>query len=109
MPQPSQGQIWMADLPAPLHRRPVLILTRSSAIAHLQNVTIATISSRVRGIDAEVELTPQSDQVAQQCAVSLDNLLTLPKHYLDRFVCDLSAERMNEVFAAIHIALALPF
>ena len=108
MSDPKQGEIWMADLPPPLNRRPVLVLTRSGAIPALYNVTIATVSSRIRAIATEVELTPE-DGLAERCAVSADNLLTFPKHYLDDRVCQLSAERINQVFEAIHVALDMPF
>lgn len=105
----TQGEIWMADLPAPLNPRPVLILTRTNAIQHLQNVTVATISSRVRGLSTEVELSSAVDHVPQNCAVSLDNIITLPKAYLDYRICTLSASRRNEVFEAVHTAFELPF
>lgn len=102
-----QGQIWIAELPPPINQRPVLVLTRTAAIPHLQNVTIATISRRVRGIDTEVELTT-SDGIKERCAVSLDNILTIPKPYLDVFVVELSAVRMAQVFEALKIALDIP-
>lgn len=104
----AQGQIWLADLPPPIHRRPVLVLTRTHALPHLTKVCIATISRNIRGTDTEVVLSP-SDGVAQRCAVSLDNILTLPQDTLVRYITELSAGRMNEVFEAIHRAFDLPY
>jgi mRNA interferase MazF len=104
----AQGQIWIAELPPPINRRPVLILTRTGALAHLEKVTIATISRKIRGIDTEVVLST-ADGVAQACAVSLDNIITLPQHCLSRYITRLSAERMNEVFEAIRQAFDLPY
>ncbi|MGF1632853.1 MAG: type II toxin-antitoxin system PemK/MazF family toxin [Phycisphaerae bacterium] len=57
-------------------RRPVLILTRESALTHLANVTVAPVTTRMRGIDTEVELDPVKDGVALRSALSCDNLAT---------------------------------
>ena len=103
----AQGQVWIADLPAPINRRPVLILTRSSALPHLNNVTVATISRKIRGVDTEVELSPR-DGVVHDCAVSLDNIMTIPQHLLVRHIVNLSNEQLNEVYEAIHHAFDLP-
>jgi len=102
-----QGQVWVADLPPPFSRRPVLILTRNAAIARLQNIVVATVSTNIRHADTEVLLEP-SDGMQKRCAISLDNLHTIGKQYLDSIITELSAERMNEVFEAIHLAFDLP-
>lgn len=102
-----QGQIWIADLPMPIGRRPVLVLTRTSAIPTLHNVTVATISTNIRNVETEVVLGP-ADGMARRCAVSCDNIHTLRVQYLDRAVAELSPERMSEVFQAIRNAFDMP-
>ena len=42
-----QGEIRWADLPPPANRRPVLVLTRSDAIGHMTNVTVAPLTRAV--------------------------------------------------------------
>lgn len=103
-----QGEIWWADLPAPAGRRPVLVLTRSDAIAHMGNVTVAPLTRTVRDIDSEVVLSP-SHGVPTVCAVSLDNIMTIVKTILDRRVVTLSADTMKQVFEAIRFVFAIPY
>jgi mRNA interferase MazF len=108
MDERRQGQIWVADLPQPFGRRPVLILTRSSAISVLHNVTIATITTSIRDIDTEVLIGP-SDGIDKKCAITLDNIHTIGTQYLEKFVAELSADKMSEVFQGIREAFDMPF
>jgi mRNA interferase MazF len=45
----NRGEIWLLSLPRPDKRRPVLILSRPSLIPLLHTVTVATITSTLRG------------------------------------------------------------
>jgi mRNA interferase MazF len=107
MPETQQGQIWWANLPTPAGRRPVLILTRSNAIPHLTNVTVAPLTRTIRAIRSEMALSP-ADGVPTACAVSLDNILTIPKQLLARHIVALSPSLMSQVFAAVRFALGMP-
>ena len=101
-----QGEIWWADLPAPSGRRPILILTRSDAIPLLTNVTVAPLTRTVRGIPAEVALSV-TDGVPTDCAVSLENILTVPQELLARRIAQLSEHKMRAVFDAIRHVFAM--
>ena len=83
MEEPKQADIWWANLPEPLGRRPVLVLTRNAAIPVRTNVSVALLTRTIRGIDSEVELGVRHG-VKTRCAVSLDNIVTIPKPMLDR-------------------------
>jgi len=48
-------------------RHPVCVLTRNEAILRLDNVVVATISSRVWGVPSEVPLGPE-DGMPRDCA-----------------------------------------
>ncbi len=48
MSEAEQGEVWWADLPQPVGRRPVLVLTRSDAIPVLANVTVAPLTRSIR-------------------------------------------------------------
>lgn len=102
-----QGEIWRANLPAPARRRPVLILTHSDAIARLLNVTVAPLTRTIRNIEAEVVLSP-AHGVPSACAISLDNIMTVPKTMLDGRIVMLPEETMKEAFAAIRFVFAMP-
>ncbi len=107
MPIPSQGEIWWANLPQPAGRRPVLILTRSDAIPHLLNVTVAPLTRTMRGLRTEVALST-ADGVPTESAISLDNVLTIRQALLDRPIAALGVERLAEVFAAIRYVFDMP-
>jgi mRNA interferase MazF len=88
----------------PDKRRPVLILTRPSAIAFLTALTIAPITTTIRGIPTEVVLT-KADGMFATCAVNTDNLQTVPKAKFSGFITHLKPEQMRAVRKAIQFAL----
>jgi mRNA interferase MazF len=104
----AQGQIWWANLPEPLGWRPVLILTRNDALPKLHYVTVAPLTRTIRRIDSEVVLEPE-DGVPARSAVTLDNIATIEQDLLTRHLTTLSADRMNEIWEAIHVAFEMPF
>lgn len=101
-----RGDVCWYQFQAPDKRRPVLILTRDSAIPVLNNVTIAPITSTVRGIPTEVLLTTE-DGLPQTCAVNFDNLQTVSKNRVGARIAHLGLRRMGEAAAALSFALAL--
>ena len=101
----KQGDVYWYTFRAPDKRRPVLILTRSSAISFLTGLTIAPITTTIRGIPSEVLLTPSEDGIFSDCAVNTDNIQTIQKENLGVFITQLSQERMREVRAAIEFSL----
>ena len=65
--------------------RPVLVLTREIARPVLLNVTVAPITTTVRGLAVEVPLGPRNG-LDQPSAVSCDNVQTIPAASLGRLV-----------------------
>lgn len=102
-----QGEVRWANLPAPAGRRPVLVLTRSDALQHVTNVTVAPLTRTIRGIDSEVVLSP-AHGVPTVCAVSVDNIMTVRRVTLDRCIVVLPDDAMKEVFDAIRFVFAMP-
>ena len=100
----ERGEIRLCRLPAPDKARPVLVLTRGSAIGYLSRVTIAPVTSTIRGVPSEVVIGPE-DGVKQPSAVNLHNVITVAKDHVGRRVAQLSAERMREVCEALAFAL----
>ena len=101
----KRGDVYWCSSRSPDKRRPVVVLTRDSAISFLAGITVAPISTTVRGMASEVTLTPEQDGVLNICAVNVDNIQTLQKSRLDEFLTHLSADRMREVRSAIEFAL----
>lgn len=82
----------------------MLILTRSSAISYLSRVTVAPITSTIRGVPSEVPLGPE-DGMRQPCAANLHNVVTVGREGVGRVVARLSERRMREVCTALAFAL----
>jgi len=102
----QRGEVWWADLPHPVGRRPVLILTRDRAIDVRNAVTVALITRTIRDIAAEVRLD-QRDGMPSLCVVSLDSINTYAKWRLTERITILSDEKMAQVEAAIRFALGM--
>jgi mRNA interferase MazF len=100
----ARGDVRLYRFAPPDKNRPVLVLTRDSAIAYLSTVTVAPITSTVRGVPSEAVLD-QEDGMKAACAVNLHNAVTVPQDRLGRRVTHLSLPRMNEVCAALRFSL----
>ena len=57
--------------------RPVLILTRALVRPHLRTVTVAPISTTIRGLSSEVAVDA-ANGLAEPSVVSCDNITTVP-------------------------------
>ena len=53
----GRGEVRLYRFPHPDKQRPVVVLTRDSAIGYLSAVTVAPITSTIRGVPSEVLLT----------------------------------------------------
>jgi mRNA interferase MazF len=73
----KRGELRWCTLRLPDKRRPVLILTRTSALAVLTGITIAPVTLTIRTIPTYILLTPAKDGVPNPCAVNLDNVQTI--------------------------------
>lgn len=100
----ERGDIRLVQFPPPDKPRPVLVLTRDSAIGYLSRVTVAPITSAIRGVPSEV-VVGADDGLKQPSAVNLHNVLTVQKGSVGRRVARLSDEKMREVCRALGFAL----
>ena len=100
----SRGDVRLVAFAPPDKTRPVLVLTRTNAIEYLTTVTVASITSAIRGVPSEVVLD-ESDGMKAPCAVNLFNLVTVPGTRLGRRVAQLSPSRMKQVCKALEFAV----
>jgi mRNA interferase MazF len=100
-----RGEVWWAAWPH-LQRHPVLLLSWDAHGDWRDQVTVAEVTSTIRGLDAEVSLG-RRDGMPRRCVVNLDRIVTLRRSLLSEQLCSLSAERMREVERAIHLALGI--
>jgi mRNA interferase MazF len=86
--------------------RPALILTREIVRPHLSTVTIAPITSRVRGLTVEVPVG-QSNGLDQDSVINCDNIVTVPTSAVGRQIGFLWSEQEPGLSEAIHAAFDL--
>ncbi|HJW91402.1 MAG TPA: type II toxin-antitoxin system PemK/MazF family toxin [Anaerolineales bacterium] len=102
----KRGEVRWFEFQPPDKHRPVLILTRDPAMRVLNEVTIAPITSTIRGIPTEILLTLE-DGMPQDCAINFDHLQTVPKRKLGRLITMLSEEKTRLIGPAVCFALGL--
>ncbi len=86
--------------------RPVLVLTRETVRPQLTNVTVAPITSTIRGLSTEVSVGT-ANGLDHDSVVSLDNIQTIPAGQLGRQVGLLLIAQEDELSRAIHAAFDL--
>lgn len=100
----ARGEIRLYRFAPPDKERPVLILTRDSALGYLSSATVAPITSSVRGVPSEVVLGVE-DGMKGSCAVNLHNAVTVDQRRIGRRVAQLSPARLREVCVALRFSL----
>jgi len=99
-----RGDVHLCEFAPPAKQRPVLILTRDSSLGILGTVTVAPITSTMRGVPSEVRLDVD-DGMKGPCAINLHNAITISQRRLGRRVARLSNEQMQRVCAALSFSL----
>jgi mRNA interferase MazF len=85
---------------------PVLILTREAVRPHLTRVTVAPITSTIRGLSTEVSVGTRNG-LDHDSVVSCDNIVTVPVTTLGRQLGYLLADQEEDLTAAINAAFDL--
>ncbi len=102
-----RGEVWWAELPLPVGRRPVVLLSRDEAYPVRNAVTVAEVTTTIRSIPVEVALGPE-DGLPEKCVVNLDTIVTIRKELLTERITILRSEKIAQINSAIEFALSLP-
>jgi mRNA interferase MazF len=100
----ARGDVRLYRFASPDKSRPVVVLTRDSSIAYLSTVSVAPITSTIRGVPSEVVLG-EDDGMKAPCAVNLHNTITVSQGRLGKRVARLNSIRMGEICAALRFSL----
>ena len=92
----KQYEVFWANLPQPIGRRPVLLLTRTAAYAYLNKVVVAEVTSAIRGIPQEVPVG-EPEGLTTASVVNLDNVHVIPKALIGKRLGTLSSGRHREI------------
>jgi len=100
-PEPRRGEVWLAEVDK---LRPVVVLTRDPMGRHLNDVIVAPVTSRIRGLSTEVAVGA-GEGLRTPSVVNLDHIQLLGRDQLRRAIGQLPAEIMHEVCGALAIAV----
>jgi len=82
------------------------LLTRPEALDYLRQVTVAPITSTVRGIGVEVPVGP-AQGLDHHSVVNFDHITTVDRRFLGERIGALSLAQENDVLRAIREAFGL--
>jgi len=102
----NRGDVWLIDLGGRIGTRPVLILTRQNVLKYLNKVIVAEITTQGKGYPTEVFIN-QKANLPKPSFVQAENLHTVPKKRLKKFLGALNPETMLEVSQKVVLALEL--
>ena len=89
--------------------RPVLVLTREPVREAMSRVTVAPITSTVKGLSTELALGPENG-LDHPCVASCDNIITIPQQELDAEpVGHLDQVTRARLDAALHYSLDITY
>ncbi len=101
-----RGEIWWAELPEPLGRRPVVLVSRAEAYEVRHNVAVVEITTTIRGLATEVAVG-RREGLARRSVASADGIHTIPRARLVERAGRLSSERLARLDGALRFALDL--
>lgn len=98
-----RGELWLAEVGR--KRRPVLVLTRTEVLEVRSLVTVAEVTTSIRGIGAEVELDHVQAGLERPSVINCDGLHTVTQASLTTRIGGVGDAVMGRVCTAISYAL----
>jgi len=86
--------------------RPAVVLTREAARGAMTKVTVAPVTSTVKGLSSEVPVGP-GNGLDHECAIALDNVVTVPTSALGRTIGHLTDAQEAQLARAVVLAYDL--
>jgi mRNA interferase MazF len=97
-----RGEVWLAQVGR--KRRPVVVVTRDEVLDVRANVTVAEITTTVRGLAVEVPIDPASG-IDQASVVNGDGLHTVSKRRLTKRLGSVDDETLEAICDGVTVAL----
>jgi mRNA interferase MazF len=102
----KRGEVRWYEFDYPDKRRPVVILTRDSAIGYLASITVAPVTMTIRSVPSEALLS-REEGLSTECAANLHSLQTVPKGKIGALITALSERKLAEIETALLFALGV--
>ena len=98
-----RGELWLAH--AGRKRRPVLVLTRTEVIDVRQLVTVAEVTTSIRGLATEVEVDHAAVGLERPSVINCDGVHTIVQASLTGPIGEVDDATMRRVCSAVTYAL----
>ena len=102
----KRGEVRWYKFARPDKKRPVLLLTRTTVLRYLGEVTVAPVTTTIRDIPSEVLLDAESG-MQRDCAVNCDHIQTVNQARIGSLITVLDEDKMKRVAVAVGFALDL--
>lgn len=99
----NRGEVRWYTFRLPDKRRPVMILSRTEVLEHLNELIVVPVTRTIRGLATEVVLT-QDDGMPVTCALNFDHIALAQRARIGSTLSTLSEARWPEVRNALLIA-----
>ena len=99
----TRGEVWLAQVGR--KKRPVVVLTRSEVLDVRALVTVAEVTTSIRGLAAEVALDHVEVGLDQPSVINCDGLHTVSQDSLTTHVGEVGDDTMRKVCSAVGYAL----
>lgn len=98
-----RGELWLAHVGR--KRRPVLVLTRSAVIDVRHLVTVAEVTTSIRGLATEVEVDHAAVGLERPSVINCDGIHTIVQASLTGPIGEVDDATMRRVCSAVSYAL----
>lgn len=102
----KRGEVWWVTFPAPIGRRPAVLVSRNQAYRIRAAVTVVPLTRTIRNIASEIPLGP-ADGVPKPSVANADNIVTVPKALLHEYLTTLSSAKLAGLERSITFSLEL--
>ncbi len=102
----KRGEVWWVAFPAPIGRRPAVLVSRNQAYRVRTAVTVVPLSQTIRNIPVEVPFGP-ADGIPRKSVANADTITTIPKALLIEYRTMLSPLKIQAIDRAIKFAFDL--
>ena len=99
----TRGEVWLAHIGR--KKRPVLVVTRPEVLDVRELVTVAEVTTSIRGLAAEVDIDHQEVGLDRPSVINCDGLHTIAQASLATPLGEVGDDTMRKVCAAVSYAL----
>lgn len=101
-----RGEVYWVEFPAPVGRRPAVLVSRHEAYAIRTRLTVVPVTRTVRGIPTEVPIGP-AEGLPKSGVANADEIVTIPRDLVRARIGALPTATLAELDEALRFALAL--